>query len=462
MNSIKEEEQKAANPEEETMAQQQWVEYCQHGTMPKHLTQVYEGIALKRSNSSVQVGNVLETRNVALRRGVVAMVYFTVASQLASWKENLRKTKTKRFGTGNWFTKQKPNEVALPSGDSANAICSLQRVDSFESEMDQILCDSPRIEVNDCVYTEQRISGSTNPVTTAMGSGSPDTPTSDPLRPPDSPLPEQIQQSGSLTETEINQILCDTPRTEARASRFTCSEAESRVQNNSPVTMTMHLPNTPIEILDTQGVDDFHQETLPPTESELHQFAWESQEGTKAATDEQAIAAWSKADSNGLREELQKGSANPETLSMVMPIPKAGKDIQCENEATTAKYKRNSSIDQTQLAEIEKTYADPEIDVEEAEVPLGTTCCGFLPSTHPVRMKLFWLVHTDAFINGAVILIILSCIQLAWETYATSEWEDKMLLSADYAFTTLFFFEMVLKMLSDGVWDNDHAYFKSA
>ena len=110
MNSIKEEEQKAANPEEETMAQQQWVEYCQHGTMPKHLTQVYKGIALKRSNSSVQVGNVLETRNVALRRGVVAMVYFTVASQLASWKENLRKTKTKRFGTGNWFTKQKPND----------------------------------------------------------------------------------------------------------------------------------------------------------------------------------------------------------------------------------------------------------------------------------------------------------------------------------------------------------------
>ena len=157
---------------------------------------------------------------------------------------------------------------------------------------------------------------------------------------------------------------------------------------------------------------------------------------------------------------------------MVMPIPKAGKDIQCGNEATAAKYKRNvidqtqltrsNSLDQTEFAEVEKTYADLEIDIEEAEVPLGTTCCGFLPSTHPVRMKIFWLVHTEAFINGAVILIILSCIQLAWETYATTEWEDKMLLSADYAFTTLFFFEMVLKMLSDGVWDNDHAYFKSA
>ena len=129
-------------------------------------------------------------------------------------------------------------------------------------------------------------------------------------------------------------------------------------------------------------------------------------------------------------------------------------------EPGTSKLTNVSEDEETEESDGEPPEEGDEEEDEELG-PQGTTCCGRWGADHPVRMRLFTLTHTAWFMNTVLIAIVLSCIQLAWETYADSDIEDTILAVLDYLLTVLFTFEMGFKMVSNGVWDNDQAYLKS-
>ena len=71
------------------------------------------------------------------------------------------------------------------------------------------------------------------------------------------------------------------------------------------------------------------------------------------------------------------------------------------------------------------------------------------------------LTHGQHFLNWVLVLILLSCLQLAWETYATEEWEWACLSVLDYILTLCFFVEMCCKIISNSLYDAEDAYLRN-
>ena len=41
----------------------------------------------------------------------------------------------------------------------------------------------------------------------------------------------------------------------------------------------------------------------------------------------------------------------------------------------------------------------------------------------PMRLFMWRVSHSEYFLNWVLVLILVSCVQLAWETYAEEPWE---------------------------------------
>ena len=79
-----------------------------------------------------------------------------------------------------------------------------------------------------------------------------------------------------------------------------------------------------------------------------------------------------------------------------------------------------------------------------------------------IRRVLWDLTHSEEFLNFILVLIIASCVQLAWETYATEAWENNVLAWMDIVLTVCFTLEMCCKILSNTFMDADDGYIKDS
>jgi len=72
------------------------------------------------------------------------------------------------------------------------------------------------------------------------------------------------------------------------------------------------------------------------------------------------------------------------------------------------------------------------------------------------------ITHNSLFLNWVLVLILLSCIQLGWETYSSSDLEDQILMGIDYLLTTCFTVEMICKIISNTLYNAPDAYLRNA
>jgi len=105
---------------------------------------------------------------------------------------------------------------------------------------------------------------------------------------------------------------------------------------------------------------------------------------------------------------------------------------------------------------------DFEKEKEDATGPSGKLELMGLEGTSECRVILWDITHSGNFSNAVLMLIIMSCVQLAWETYAVESWELTVLSVLDVFLTLAFLLEMFCKVSSNTFLDADDAYLKDS
>ena len=94
--------------------------------------------------------------------------------------------------------------------------------------------------------------------------------------------------------------------------------------------------------------------------------------------------------------------------------------------------------------------------------PLTGISLGVFPPTHPFRVGIAWITRNPLFENLVLLCIIVSCIMLAWDTPllepGSTTWA--VITYADRVFTVVFVLEMVLKVITFGLFSTPQAYLK--
>lgn len=152
----------------------------------------------------------------------------------------------------------------------------------------------------------------------------------------------------------------------------------------------------------------------------------------------------------------EKGGA----MESPTPSPVPAKEDNKEGEARSAEPAEAEEDEEEFIPEEEGNSSD-----EDAEGPSGSTLCGTFKVDNALRRKIWWITHTETFGTWVMILILASCVQLAWETYTDVEdggVQGAILTGLDYVLTVSFTVEMTLKILSNGLYEAPNAYMRSS
>ena len=136
----------------------------------------------------------------------------------------------------------------------------------------------------------------------------------------------------------------------------------------------------------------------------------------------------------------------------------------CTEETSEKKKKKKKTLE-VDDEEIPEDELSDESDAERERGPTGSTLFGLFKEDNPVRLKIWMIAHSDFFNNWVMTLILLSCLQLAWETYVDVDdgsTQASILVVLDYTLSLSFVVEMSLKLLSNGLYEAPDAYLRNA